>query len=78
VFETTGVSPFFANYRFNPRLGTEPSKPYPPNLSYAQKCQFYKANAVADRFERIITQLKALVTVTIAAAQRGSGQSGPN
>ena len=58
--ETTGVSPFFANYGFNPRLGTEPTGPCPPNLSTIQKRQFYKANAIADRFERIITQLKAL------------------
>ncbi len=58
--ETTGVSPFFANYGFHPRLGTEPSDPCPPNLSYAQKRQFYKANEVADRFGRILAQLKAL------------------
>ena len=60
VSETTGVSPFFANYGFHPKLGTEPTEPCPPNLSPAQKRQFYKANVVADRFERIITQLKAL------------------
>jgi hypothetical protein len=66
VSETTGVSPFFTNYGFNPRLGTEPSKPYPPNLSYAQKRQFYKANAVADRFKRIITQLKALAQQSVS------------
>ncbi|KAI1668825.1 reverse transcriptase [Pyrenophora tritici-repentis] len=50
ISETTGVSPFFANYGFNPRLGTEPSKPCPPNISDVQKKQFYKANTVADRF----------------------------
>jgi hypothetical protein len=60
VSETTGVSPFFANYRFNPRLGVEPSTPCPPNLTAAQKAQFYKANIVADQFDRIITKLKAL------------------
>ena len=60
VSETTGVSPFFANYGFNPRLGVEPSAPCPPNLTTVQKAQFYKANTVADRFDRIITQLKAL------------------
>jgi hypothetical protein len=36
ISETTGVSPFFANYGFNPRLGVEPSKPCPPNLNHAQ------------------------------------------
>ena len=58
--ETIGVSPFFANYGFNPRLGTEPSDPCPPNLSLAQKRQLYKANIVADRLEYITTLLKAL------------------
>ncbi|XP_044715208.1 reverse transcriptase (RNA-dependent DNA polymerase) domain-containing protein [Hirsutella rhossiliensis] len=42
--ETTGVSPFFANY------GPQPNG------------EFLKANNIADRFERIITQLKALAT----------------
>ncbi|EFQ93460.1 hypothetical protein PTT_09178, partial [Pyrenophora teres f. teres 0-1] len=31
----------------------------------AQKQQFYRANAVADRFDRIITQLKALAQQSI-------------
>jgi hypothetical protein len=60
VSETTGVSPFFANYGFNPQLGVKPSAPYLLNLTTAQKVQFYKANTVADQFDRIITQLKAL------------------
>jgi len=60
VSETTNVSPFFANYGFHPRLGVEPSSPCPPNLSTAQKAQFYRANVVANRFERILDLLKAL------------------
>ena len=60
VSETTNVSPFFANYGFHPRLGIEPSSPCPPNLSAAQKAQFYRANVVANRFERILDLLKAL------------------
>jgi hypothetical protein len=52
--ETTGVSPFFANYGFHPRLGTEPTDPCPPDLSVIQKRQFYRANVVAERFERIL------------------------
>ena len=60
VSETTGVSPFFANYGFNPRLGVEPSAPCPQNLTTVQKAQFYKANTIADQFNWIITQLKAL------------------
>jgi reverse transcriptase-like protein/integrase-like protein len=60
ISETTNVSPFFANYGFHPRLGIEPSSPCPPNLSAAQKAQFYRANVVANRFERILDLLKAL------------------
>ena len=70
ISETTGVSPFFANYGFNPRLGVEPSQPTPPNLTSAQKHQFYRANAVADRFDRIITQLKALAQQSIDKYER--------
>jgi transposase InsO family protein len=58
--ETTGVSPFFANYGFNPSIGIEPSNPRPPAQTPAQKREFLKANAIADRFERILTQLRAL------------------
>lgn len=60
VSETTGVSPFFANYGFNPYIGVEPPTPLPPNFTAAQKQQFYRGNAVAKRFERILTQLTAL------------------
>ena len=60
ISETTGVSPFFANYGFNPKLGTEPSGPCPPNLSQTQKREFFKANSIADRFDKILTQLRAL------------------
>ena len=58
--ETIGVSPFFANYGFNPRLGVEPSQPCPPTRSTPQKREFFRANIVADRFGRILDQLKAL------------------
>ncbi|KAI0991647.1 hypothetical protein K3495_g16540, partial [Podosphaera aphanis] len=61
VSETTGVSPFFANYGFNPRLGIEPSEPCPPNITPAQKAQHFKANTIANRFERILNQLRALI-----------------
>jgi hypothetical protein len=75
ISETTGVSPFFANYGFNPRIGTEPSKPCPPNLNHAQKRQFFRANTVADRFERIITQLKALAQQSIARYEEYANES---
>ncbi|KAI0992602.1 hypothetical protein K3495_g15583, partial [Podosphaera aphanis] len=60
VSETTGVSPFFANYGFNPKLGVEPQKPCPPMFSAAQREEFYRANNVADRFSIILDKLKAL------------------
>ena len=65
--ETTGVCHHFSRITdsTHPQLGTEPSKPCPPNMSYTQKRQFYQANTVADRFERIITQLKALAKQSI-------------
>jgi hypothetical protein len=75
ISETTGVSPFFANYGFNPRLGVEPSKPLPPNLNHAQKRQFYRANVIADRFERIITQLKALAQQSVARYEEYANES---
>jgi hypothetical protein len=50
ISETTGVLPFFANYGFNPRLGTELSEPIHPDMSTTQKTGFYKANAVANCF----------------------------
>jgi hypothetical protein len=71
----TGISPFFANYGFYPRLGVEPTKPCPPNLSYARKRQFYKANIVTERFERILTQLTALAKQSI---QRGEENANEN
>jgi hypothetical protein len=67
ISESTGVSPFYANYGFNPRLGIKPSQPMPPHLTNLQKRQFNKANAIADRFDRILTQLTAL---TKQSAQR--------
>ena len=33
VLETIGVSPFFANYGFHPKLGVEPNEPCPLTLS---------------------------------------------
>jgi hypothetical protein len=60
ISETTGVSLFFANYGFHPRLGVEPVKPYPPDLTGMRRRQFQKANIIADRFQRILAQLTAL------------------
>ena len=72
---TTGTSPFFANYGFHPRLGIEPAQPYPPDLSGTRKREFYKANVVADRFDRILTQLKALATQAIQRYEEDSNNT---
>ena len=53
VSSTTGISPFFANYGHHPRMGTEPRTPPPPDLSPAQLREHYKANELADRFQKI-------------------------
>jgi hypothetical protein len=64
VSETTGFFPFFANYGFNPKLGFEPRPPYSPDKTPQQKREFMKAHNVADRFNRILTQMKALTENT--------------
>ena len=61
VSETTGVSPFFANYGYNPRLGIEPAGPRPSTLSAHAKKEFLRADTIAERFERILVQLKVLI-----------------
>ena len=66
ISETTGCSPFFANYGFNPSLGVEPSKPCPPDMTIAQKREFFKGNKTADRIERILEQLRALAQQAVS------------
>jgi Integrase zinc binding domain/Integrase core domain len=60
VSSTTGVSPFFANYGFHPRMGVEPANPCPPQLSRAQREEFFKAQEIANRFKAILDQVTAL------------------
>src|SRR5205814_2607480 len=57
VNETIGVSPFFANYGYNPRLGIEPAGPRPSTLSTRAKKEYLRADVIAGRFERILVQL---------------------
>ena len=64
VNDSTGISPFFANYGFKPRLGIEPAGHPPQNLSAQAKMEFFRADAVANRFDRILTQLKALARIS--------------
>jgi hypothetical protein len=60
VSETTNISPFFTNYRFYLRLGVKSSASCLLNFSMLQKTQFYKANVIVNRFERILDFLKVL------------------
>jgi hypothetical protein len=60
VSEITGFSPFFANYGFNSKLGFEPRPLYSPDKTPQQKREFIKAHNMADRFNRILTQMKTL------------------
>jgi hypothetical protein len=64
VNETTGISPFFANYGYNPRLGIEPAGPRPSALSAHAEKEYLQADTIANRFERILTQLKALARIS--------------
>lgn len=70
VSETISVSPFFANYGFHPRLGVEPRQPCPPGMPMQQKQESFRADAVAERFDRILTQLNALATQAIARYEK--------
>ncbi|KAK4170630.1 hypothetical protein QBC36DRAFT_201019 [Triangularia setosa] len=45
--ETTGLSPFFANYGWHPRMGTEP---------------FLKAGTAAERIKRVTARCQAFMT----------------
>jgi transposase InsO family protein len=58
--ETTGVSPFYANYGFHPRMGVEPAKPCPPNLTEAQRREFFRASEIANRFKAVWDYVTAL------------------
>ena len=69
------MSPFFANYGFHPKLGVEPSQPCPLNRSATQKKEFFKADAITNRFDRIVTQLKALAEQSIRKYEENANES---
>lgn len=58
--ETSGVSLFYANYGYNPRLGTKPPDPGPPNLTDSVKKEYLRAEMIAERFDFILGKLHAL------------------
>jgi hypothetical protein len=59
--ESTGLSPFFANYGWHPQMGTEPSRRPVAAQTATQQREFLQASTVADRIERLITRTKAFM-----------------
>ena len=59
VSETKGMSPFFTNYGFNPHMGVEPASPCPPELTAAQRKEFFKRVEIANRFKVVLDKLIA-------------------
>jgi hypothetical protein len=41
-------------------MGVEPTQPCPPNLSDAQKREFFRATEIANRFKAILDAVMAL------------------
>jgi hypothetical protein len=58
--ETTGVSPFFANYSFHPRMGIEPAQLLLPQISEVQKREYFRVSVIATRFKAVINTAVAL------------------
>jgi len=61
VSETTGLSPFFANYGWHPAMGTEPVQEPVPAMTRHQQREFLNATAAAERIERVTARAKAFM-----------------
>lgn len=59
--ETTGLSPFFANYGFNPSMGSEPLRPVDPALARQYRDEFLNAQNVSDRITRVVSRARAFM-----------------
>ncbi len=75
VNDSTGISPFFANYGFHPRMGVEPSFPCPPQTSKASREEFFNANSIADRFQKILDFVKSNITLAQETQEKYANQS---
>lgn len=62
INETTGVSIFLADCGYKPWIGIELLEPKLPNLSDTAKKEYFRADILADRFDRILAKLKALTS----------------
>ena len=56
--ESIGISPFFANYGYRPRLGVEPTAGPLPPMTPQQRKEYLSGEAIADRFDRITKQIR--------------------
>jgi hypothetical protein len=59
--ETTGLSPFFANYGFHPVMGTEPVRPVDATMAKQFRDEFLNAKNVAERIDRVLTRARAFM-----------------
>lgn len=66
VNESTGMTPFFANHGFHPRMSFTIPKPTDPEASKYVRNEALKGNAFADRMETILTELRT----NLSSAQR--------
>jgi hypothetical protein len=66
--ETTGLSPFFANYGFYPRLGVEPIEP-------ADMPATRQASAFADQMSAIQDHLREQTTLAKARYEEAANRS---
>ena len=66
--ETTGLSPFFANYGFHPRLGVEPIKPV--NMPTTRQ-----ASAFANQISAIQDHLREQTTLAQARYEEAANRS---
>ena len=56
--ESIGISPFFANYGYHPRLGVEPIVGPLPPMTPQQRKEYLSGEAIADKFDRITKQIR--------------------
>ena len=60
MLETTSVSLFFENYSFHLRIGVKPAYLCPPDVTEAQRREFFRALEIAAQFKAILDKATAL------------------
>lgn len=59
--ETTGLSPFFANYGWHPRMGSEPNRPPTLAVTAQLRREFLNATAVEERIRRVVDHASSIM-----------------